>query len=420
MSTRCPLALVGLPSTDRALIETLCTQSWRYGLAYEVVSDLSRAEMVVANADDADVLRNLRAAKLNVPVLLIGASDGGTGWVRLPRPIHLPAVIDAMTHLDPRTAGQALHASAPPPEASNSLFASLNQFTGGQSGVRPPPSGPRPAAAPMQSMPPTPPAKPVPPPVSVKLSTKGPALSFPPSRLPDREGDFAPTQAFSPSVLPHFADSTDSNGFKATQQLPARQATLGWLGRTRGGSGGDSQNPLLMWRDELVLPASKSVKSKKAEAPVAPPVQVQPDEGPPSQPGELPASVVASSPLANVLLVGSAHLAEGSLMRALLRLGYQVDYAQDAIDIQELLDLRQHRFVFVDDASLEGRTNNICRVIRDWSEHMRRPPHVVVVAAHNNWIRRWLAKMAGCHGWLVTPFRRRDLKRYLEKQLTQS
>lgn len=407
MSIRCPLSLVGLTSTDRSLLETLFAQSWRYGPGYEVVADLSRAEMVIANADDPDVLRNLRAARLNIPVLLIGATDGGTGWVRLPRPIHLPAVIDAMTHLDPRLNGVQLRAVAPPKE-ENSLFASLADFTAGN-GIRQPIKAPPAPARP--SAPAAMPTAPVLPPVS-PIKTKGPAISFPPPKPPDHANDFAMTVAFSASMMPGFTDSGESqSGFTATQQFEHSRAPH------QTSPAADAQDrSILMWHDDVnpttkSQPPSQNRRFGTAEQGGESVAEMW------SMPADLPELTSPLSVTITILLVGSSHLADGSLMRALLRLGYQVDCAQDVDEVLGRLEQHQHRFVFLDASSLGKRTNEVCRAVRKWGRNAKRPPHVVVVDYQDGLLRRWLAKLAGCDGWMMMPFRRRDLQSYLEKRL---
>jgi CheY-like chemotaxis protein len=407
MSIRCPLSLVGLTSTDRSLLETLFAQSWRYGPGYEVVADLSRAEMVIANADDPDVLRNLRAARLNIPVLLIGATDGGTGWVRLPRPIHLPAVIDAMTHLDPRLNGVQLRAVAPPKE-ENSLFASLADFTAGN-GIRQPIKAPPAPARP--SAPAAMPTAPVLPPVS-PIKTKGPAISFPPPKPPDHANDFAMTVAFSASMMPGFTDSGESqSGFTATQQFEHSRAPY------QTSPAADAQDrSILMWHDDVNATAKGQPPALNRRFGTA-------EQGGESvaemwsMPADLPELTSPLSVTITILLVGSSHLADGSLMRALLRLGYQVDCAQDVDEVLGRLEQHQHRFVFLDASSLGKRTNEVCRAVRKWGRNAKRPPHVVVVDYQDGLLRRWLAKLAGCDGWMMMPFRRRDLQSYLEKRL---
>lgn len=434
MSIRCPLSLVGLTSTDRSLLETLFAQSWRYGPGYEVVTDLSRAQMVIANADDPDVLRNLRAARLNVPVLLIGATDGGTGWVRLPRPIHLPAVIDAMTHLDPRLNGVQLRTPVAPPKEENSLFASLADFTAGGSGIRQSPKAtPAPTAAPVahpepvRAKAPAAVSKIKAPSQTAAIKTKGPAISFPPPKPPDHANDFAMTVAFSASMMPGFSDSGESQGgFKATQQFePSKSPTQNLVpaspGQSRANNSGtgaaDTQDrSILMWHDEVGeitkgKPQARERRFGTAEQGGESVAEMW------SMPADLPELTSPLNVTITILLVGSSHLADGSLMRALLRLGYQVDCAKDEDEVLAQLEQHQHRFVFLDASSLGKNTNAVCRAVRKWGKSAKRPPHVVVVDYQDGLMRRWLAKLAGCDGWMVMPFRRRDLKAYLEKRL---
>ena len=82
MSSPCRIALLGLSPADRTVIEPL----FRQGPAAdqprdcELVQDLNQADLIIANADDPNTVHALQARQLPAAVLLMGASDAGTGW----------------------------------------------------------------------------------------------------------------------------------------------------------------------------------------------------------------------------------------------------------------------------------------------------------------------------------------------------
>jgi len=378
MSIRCPLSLVGLPSSDRALLETLFSQSWRYGPGYDIVTEMNQAQLIIADADDPGVMSTLQAARVSVPVLLIGASDGGTGWTLLSRPIYLPAVIDAVNYLDPRLNPKAVPPTLPP--------------------------SPLPA-----KRPPTEVNFPAPPPATTAPVSSAHAG---PESVSDHEGDFAATMAFTPSMLPNFQDSGDGSGFKATQQLtrslPTKTSSLpSWIPRPSWGSKPDTSaqdRSVLMWRDELVLPA------KAPKTPVVPAVVVAPPPAPTAAPSRASSKPGSTD---GILLVGSSRLAQGSLMQALLKLGYPVDCVADEEDALDRLRWNKHRFVFLDVASLGHEAFALCRLLRKRARELDLTLRFVVVANRDGVLQRLWARLAGCDDWMVTPLKKRVLKRYL-------
>ncbi|MEO7127741.1 MAG: hypothetical protein ABI040_02570, partial [Rhodoferax sp.] len=91
-----PLALVGFPPNELAAFSALFRLAARSGPGYAMVAHAREADVVIANADDADAVRELRRTQPSARVLLIGDSDVGTGWLVQPRPIQLLAVLDAV------------------------------------------------------------------------------------------------------------------------------------------------------------------------------------------------------------------------------------------------------------------------------------------------------------------------------------
>jgi two-component system cell cycle response regulator len=113
------IALVGFTSFEYSAFESFFRLARRQP-GYRIVDDLNTAALILANADDLDVMRDLVAVAPRQHVLLIGASGHGTAWPVQPRPIKLMSVLTAMEQLlSPAAAEPAAparrRAAAPPP-----------------------------------------------------------------------------------------------------------------------------------------------------------------------------------------------------------------------------------------------------------------------------------------------------------------
>ena len=92
------IALVGFTSFEYSAFESFFRLARRQP-GYRIVDDLNTAALILANADDLDVMRDLMAVAPRQHVLLIGASSHGTAWPVQPRPIKLMSVLTAMEQL---------------------------------------------------------------------------------------------------------------------------------------------------------------------------------------------------------------------------------------------------------------------------------------------------------------------------------
>jgi two-component system, cell cycle response regulator len=90
------IALLGFSAFERSTFESFFRLAARRQPGYRLTEELVAPAMVIANADDPITLRTLLANRPSQPVLLIGASDGGSGWPREPRPIKLMNVLNAV------------------------------------------------------------------------------------------------------------------------------------------------------------------------------------------------------------------------------------------------------------------------------------------------------------------------------------
>ncbi|MDP3138852.1 MAG: response regulator [Burkholderiaceae bacterium] len=103
MTTPHSIALLGFTPFERSTFESFFRLAARRQPGYQLVEDTAASALIVANADSAAVMRELTARKPTQHVLLIGASDAGTGWTLLSRPIKLMGVLTAIDQmLSPR------------------------------------------------------------------------------------------------------------------------------------------------------------------------------------------------------------------------------------------------------------------------------------------------------------------------------
>jgi two-component system, cell cycle response regulator len=93
MSNPHKIALIGFSSFERATFESFFRLAARRPPGYTLVADTNEADLAVVNADDAAVLRSTIDKKPCAHVMLIGSTDGGTGWATQKRPLNLMKVL---------------------------------------------------------------------------------------------------------------------------------------------------------------------------------------------------------------------------------------------------------------------------------------------------------------------------------------
>ncbi|TAG27858.1 MAG: response regulator [Burkholderiales bacterium] len=99
MSQAHRIVLVGFSSFEKVTFESFFRLAARRPPGYVLVEDPEQAHLAVVNADDAAVLRQCIAKKPAAHVLLIGAQDGGTGWMLQRRPLNLMKVLATVESL---------------------------------------------------------------------------------------------------------------------------------------------------------------------------------------------------------------------------------------------------------------------------------------------------------------------------------
>ncbi len=99
MAAAYSVALVGFAQSESATFESFFRLAARRPPAYLVQDEVSDAQLLIVNADNAQAVNLVRHAGLPGRVLLLGHSDAGTGWPLQRKPVRLVAVLAGLDAL---------------------------------------------------------------------------------------------------------------------------------------------------------------------------------------------------------------------------------------------------------------------------------------------------------------------------------
>jgi CheY-like chemotaxis protein len=394
MSTSQTLALIGFPPNEMSAFKALFRLAARTGTGYVLVEQAQEAEIVLANADDAETVRRLRDSQPRARVLLIGPSDHGTGWLVQRRPIQLLTVLDAV-----RVLGAA----------------------------------PAPASAPVPGFAPTMPFEPSTQPGPT--TEAGPLWDGDPASVPP---PFAATEPFAPLEMPVTAAGPDSAGFAPTQpytsKFPPTQPYTSSFPATEPYDEADADVSALRAVFANSMPASvdtidpasialwreaRRVKSEPAPAatPTPPALVAATDPAPSPTPtlrqspspvpaDDLPAAAVAPAPLGDdVLVVDAGDNSRRTLERYLHQHGLGASAVRSRAEAMDRLGAHSYRLVFVNEPVADASVFQVCRAVRRRANaNGSRPTVILVLSSRRGWWDRWRARLAGCDVCLVRPF----------------
>ena len=120
------VALVGFTQAESATFESFFRMAARRPPSYTVQDEVMDAQILIVNADNTQALHLVRYAELPGKILLVGQSDGGTGWPLQLKPVKLVSVLNALDVI----VGMRPAAVARPTPASR--FAATQPFQGSQ------------------------------------------------------------------------------------------------------------------------------------------------------------------------------------------------------------------------------------------------------------------------------------------------
>ena len=365
------VALVGFSQQDASTLESFLHQAARNRLGYRVQDEVMDAQILIVNADNPQALHLVRHAELPARVMLIGKTDGGTGWPLQRKPVKLAAVL---AELD-RIAGIQ---TAPAADNAHPI----------DNSHRPPSAAPQPFresrfpateyAVPVSRPPMTPAASP---------RRRSRDSEFPPTR-PMRHTEPTPSR-------PSMAAAALANPIPMPP-LPARRVgpmsaavhRPGVMGIT--GFGDLEDQPLPPDRD---VPSRRSSDSLPSLA-------------------QQPASDAREPPRGEVLLVAESLVEGRNLLKRFKRYGLTVDWSREAEQARVMLSAHPYRLVVIDRLSSQPDVFQVCRTAKQ-KKPGERAPVVVVFAAIAGSMDRMKAGLAGCDAYLSRSVSEADLYKLL-------
>ena len=363
------VALVGFAQNESATFESFFRLAARRPPAYQVQDEVMDAQILVVNADNMQALHLVQYADLPGKVLLVGNSDGGTGWPLQRKPIKLVSVLaalDTIVGVAPKVASPAAQISPAP-----STGADLRPGQAAHQPVAPRVGADRSFAAtePLQSS--QMPMQPAVPPRRRSSDTE-----FPVTRPMVRSLLPAPVAPPIPMPAPVAAAPVAKRPVVPSAAMSARAARPGVMRLTDFGG-----------LDEL--PAS-------ATAPVSrPPASRSPRSV--NNPQKAPAPVVQRG---DMLLVAES-LVEGRILhKRFKKYGLSIDWSREASQALVMLKAHPYRLVVIDRLNGEPDAYQICRAAKQRKLPNGQAPVVVMFAPSAGSMDRIKAGLAGSDAYL--------------------
>lgn len=345
------VALVGFAEAESATFESFFRLAARRPPAYQVQDEVMDAQLLIVNADNLQALHLVQYAELPGKVLLVGNSDGGTGWPLQRKPIKLVSVLaelDRLVGVAPkpgstpaRRPAAAAQAPAPARSAADRGFAATEPLT----------------SAPLPLVP-----------------------AIPRRRSSDTE--FPATRPMVRSTLAATATATTPAGAPSQPMPPVTTAPA----RRPNGPGA---RPGVMrltdfgGLDELPVPASRSPKSRAPRSV--------------NQTSQTPAPVV---PRGDMLLV-SESLVEGRILhKRFKRYGLNIDWSREGKQALVMLKAHAYRLVAIDRLNGDPDAYQICRAAKQCKQANGQPPVVIMFAPNAGSMDRIKAGLAGSDAYL--------------------
>lgn len=354
------LALVGFAEAESATFESFFRLAARRPPAYRVQDEVMDAQLLIVNADNLQALHLVQYAELPGKVLLVGNTDGGTGWALQRKPIKLVSVLaelDRLVGVAPKPknavatgarAGAAVQAPVssrvPARKGDDRGFAATEPLTGT----------------------PLPPARPMVPVAAPRRRSSD--TEFPSTRPMVRSQLAAPSAvapASSPRPMPPVGQAT-------ARRLSERAARPGVMRLTDFGG-----------LDELPVPASRSPKSRSPrsinQTPLAPAPVVQRGD----------------------MLLVSESLVEGRILhKRFKRYGLNIDWSREGKQALVMLKAHAYRLVAIDRLNGEPDAYQVCRAAKQCRQANGQAPVVVMFAPNAGSMDRIKAGLAGSDAYL--------------------
>lgn len=363
------VALVGFSQQEASILESFLRLEARHGPGYWVQDEVMDAQILIVNADSPQALHLVRHAELPGRVMLIGKTDGGTGWPLQRKPVKLAAVLAELNRI-------AVIQAAPAADKARSIDDNL----------------PRPLTSPRPGMETRFPSTELSSGVSLPpmTSTASPRrrsrdAEFPPTR-PMRRADFAP--AFAPVAVVSSAKPKPMPPMPAQRVVSASAQRPGVMRMTDFGG-----------LDDLPLPVGCAGPSRRSSDSILPL-------------GQRPASDAPELPRGDVLLVAESLVEGRMLLKRFKKYELSVDWSRESVQALVMLKAHLYRMVVIDRLSGQPDAFQVCRSAKQ-EKHSGRAPLVVMFAAVAGSMDRMKAGLAGCDAYLSRSVGEADLYKLL-------
>lgn len=350
-------ALIGFSPFETMTLESFFRLAGRRPPGYAIVADPAHAHVLIVNADNEAVVRDLVAREPTAQVILIGANAHGSRWTLMPRPIRLLAVLDMIEKLLMSHASLSTGVSMPTAIAPQAPTAVV-QAT--------PLAPPLPSAAP----------------------------SVAPTTTPTAAPTWISTASFSPAALPTPVNRTPAVIFEplpradppAAQAPSSIKAVSQAFQNTRSGlmGFGNSLSPISAAPN---LPAGASVSAKDDD--------------------DL------------ILVVDDSDIVLRFMQGRLQRFGYSVELASTGEQAVQMAQVRAYKFVFLDVMMPGIDGYQTCRLIKK-QKHASGTPVVVMLSSRGGSIDKIRGTLAGADSYLTKPLAEAALIKVLADHDTQT
>ena len=356
------VALVGFSQAESSTFESFFRLASRRPPGYLVQDEVMDAQILIVNADNVQAVLLVRDAELPGRVMLVGSSDGGTGWPLQRKPVKLVAMLAALdeivgaTRPPParRRAPDAATAGGGPFQSSQfqGLGASMQLASGRAMPMQHPPQVAPGAGAdrgfaltqPYGALLPLPAVAP-----AARVGRRrSPDTEFPPTRPLVRGEVPAParTSAVPPHARPGVMRMTD---FGSLEDLPAPAA-----------------------------PRTRSPKSRLSADKAAPVPEVA---------------------RGDMLLVAESLVEGHILLKRFKKYGLTVDWSREGAQALVMLKAHSYRVVAIDRLKGEPDANHICRAAKQ-TKGPKGAPVVIMFAPTAGSMDRMKAGLAGSDAYL--------------------
>lgn len=371
------VALVGFTQAESSTFESFFRMAARRPPSYTVQDEVMDAQILIVNADNTQALHLVRYAELPGKILLVGQSDGGTGWPLQLKPVKLVSVLnalDAIVGVRPAAAGQRASAggfAATQPFQSSQLQgldASMRLASGRltapdhQPPVAPSAGGDRSFSA---TLPPEEAPWPMAPAVSLRRRRSA-DTEFPATR-PMERGEERALTAMPP----------------APQRAAAPGNRQGTMRLTDFGGLDDLPSP----------PAPRSTRAPRS--------RISTDK-----------TAVPEVARGDMLLVAESLVEGRILLKRFKRYGLTIDWSREAAQALVMLKANPYRLVVIDRLKGDPDANQICRSAKQ-TKGPKGAPVVIMFAPTAGSMDRMKAGLAGSDAYLSRSVSESDLYKVL-------